>query len=147
MCAVEGGWYKCASSSGFFDSTSNTPQTVWPSGPVSPSGSCRTPCLHMSSIEGRLTPSTSSILPSVFIRLSMTVFPRPSNTHRPFTLRWIALPGGFCSTGTCCNGGGACSDPALNDDRYVIEFAYAKTHPDYDVRLQIPAGLAPAATL
>lgn len=46
--------------------------------------------------------------------------------------------------GTCCNSGGACSDPAANTDRYIVEFASShSTTGDsfYDIVLKLPAGV------
>lgn len=39
--------------------------------------------------------------------------------------------------GSCCNGGGACSPPANNTDRYCVEFASTKT--DYKIFLEVPS--------
>ena len=52
--------------------------------------------------------------------------------------------------GSCCNGGGACSDPAHNTDRYVVEYGVAgydkpaargDFQTTYTVDLKIPAGI------
>lgn len=46
--------------------------------------------------------------------------------------------------GTCCNDGGACSDPAANKDRYILEFsssASASVVSYYTVVLKVPSNL------
>lgn len=70
----DGGWYKCQTSGGHFDPTSNTPNTVWPSG-------------------------------------------------------------------SCCSGGGSCSDPLDNKDRYIAEFAGGGGVRNYDITLKVPEGM------
>eukprot|EP00457_Paulinella_chromatophora_P000817 gb/GEZN01000817.1/.p1 GENE.gb/GEZN01000817.1/~~gb/GEZN01000817.1/.p1 ORF type:complete len:1137 (-),score=196.58 gb/GEZN01000817.1/:144-3554(-) len=49
-------------------------------------------------------------------------------------------PQDYWPIGTCCNNGGACSDPANNDDRYVMEFSTAG-HANYHIVLAVPAGI------
>ena len=47
--------------------------------------------------------------------------------------------------GTCCNDGGDCSNPATNDDRYVVEFSSTvstTTVSTYTIVLQVPAGIS-----
>lgn len=53
--------------------------------------------------------------------------------------------------GSCCNGGGACSEPAQNKDRYVLEYgvngydkptARSAFETLYTVDLKIPTGIA-----
>lgn len=43
--------------------------------------------------------------------------------------------------GSCCNDGGACSDPMNNKDRYVLEFASGGGPRTYEIGLKIPEGI------
>lgn len=43
--------------------------------------------------------------------------------------------------GSCCNDGGACSEPSENKDRYVVEFAGDGGVRDYEVVLKLPNGI------
>jgi len=70
----DGGHYKCANTGGHTDSTSNTPNEVWP-------------------------------------------------------------------VGSCCNGGGACSPPMQNIDRYVVERVEGGGVRDYDIVLKLPENI------
>ena len=47
--------------------------------------------------------------------------------------------GGNWPRGSCCNGGGACSDPANNTDRWVIPRASGEP---YVIHLKVPVGIA-----
>ena len=52
-------------------------------------------------------------------------WPTASNPSAGYADPTSTTPNNAWPHGTCCNDGGACSDPAANTDRYVVEFSRA----------------------